>query len=95
MPDDCTLVKRVVRAWARVPADVPLSTDRVLFDLWIQFGSGLPYCENAVSDLIDRIIAGFPERDIRMRPGDFCPPDSASIRTIGDLCRAVSQSEPK
>jgi hypothetical protein len=83
----------VVRAWARVPADVPLSTDRVLFDLWTRFGPHLPFCDNAVSDLINRIVAEFPERDIRMLPTDFCPPETAAVRTIGDLCRAVSQSE--
>jgi hypothetical protein len=95
MADDCTRVRRVVRAWARVPADVPLGTERVLSDLWLQSGSSLPFCDNAVSDLIDRIIAEFRELDIRMRANDFCPAETATVKTVGDLCMAVSQSEPR
>jgi hypothetical protein len=83
----------VVRKWARVPPEVPISTDRVLFDLWTRFGSSLPYCDSAVADLIERIVGEFPERKIRMKAVDFCPPETAPIRTVGELCRAVTQSE--
>lgn len=95
MADDCTRVKQVVRAWARVPDEVPISTARVLFSLWTQFGPSLPYCTAGVEDLINRIIAEFPELKIRLKSSDFCPPESAALRTVGDLCTAVSQSEPR
>ena len=93
MPDICTRATRVVRKWARVPPEVPISTERVLFDLWTRFGSSLPYCDSGVADLIERIVNEFPERKIRMKAVDFCPPETAAIRTVGDLCRAVTQSE--
>lgn len=93
MLDVSTRVTRVVRKWARVPPEVPISTERVLFDLWTRFGSSLPYCDSAVADLIERVVNEFPERKIRMKAVDFCPPDTAAIRTSGDLGRAVGQSE--
>ncbi|MFN0101447.1 MAG: hypothetical protein ACKV2U_05075 [Bryobacteraceae bacterium] len=95
MADNCTRVKRVVRAWAGVPAEVPISTARVLSNLWIEFGPSLPYCDAAVADLIGRIVEEFTELKIRLKSTDFCPPESAAIRTVGDLCNAVTETEPK
>ena len=95
MTDNCTRAKQVVRVWAGVPANVPISTARVLFNLWTQFGPSLPYCDAGVADLIDRIVDEFPELKIRLKSTDFCPPETASIRAVGDLCNAVTESEPK
>ena len=94
MADNCTRVKRVVRAWARVPANVPISTARVLINLWTQFGPSLPFCDAGVADLIARIDAEFPERDIRLKSTDSCPAETAAIRAVGELCTAVTESEP-
>ena len=93
--DNCTRVKKVVRAWAQVPADVPISTQRVLFNVWTEFGQSFPFCTPAVEDLISRLVEEFDELTIKFRSADFCPPESAAIRSVGNLCDAVSESESR
>ena len=93
--DNCSRVKKVIRVWAQMPADVPVSTQRVLLNLWTEFGQSFPFCTPAVEDLINRLVEEFAELKIKFKSGDFCPPESAAIRSVGNLCDAVVQSEAR
>jgi hypothetical protein len=86
-----------VREWARVPDDKGISRADVLADLWVRHGQGgLAYCTDAANDLLDRLIREFrkpPAAKLKFQTADFCPQESAPLKTIADVCTAVDQSE--
>ena len=97
MASNCGRVIGTVRGWGPIPPGTAISRADVLIDLWLRHGQhGVAFCTDAVNDLIRRLVDEFrnpPAVHLKLLAADFCPPDLPLLKTVGDLCDAVDQSE--
>ena len=81
-------VETVVGNWAGIPTIA--NTQSPLCDLWLigPHAKSAP-CDEALEDLIERLRAAFPDRNMRLRPRDF----DEFIRNVDGLVAFVLSAE--
>ncbi len=94
MPSNCARVIQTVKKWLGHP-ELAVSRIDVLPDLWLRFGqAGIPFCNDAVNNLIALLKAEFePAVKVRLQTADFCPIELAPLKSVGDVCDTIDQSE--